>query len=170
MQTFTMNVPNEKDDSTVALRLIIPQGVKEISPNVKPGWTISLKKDGTGDDTKVTEIDWTGGSIPFGQRDEFSFSAQVPSKETTLQWDVYQVYQNGETIAWTHEPSKNPEDDSAPPPHSLTKVVNDLVGTAQSESNADVTSEMNALMFISSTALLLSLVAVGMQLTKQKNR
>src|SRR5882762_2161811 len=92
-QTFTMGVPNEKDSPTIAVRLIIPEGLKYVSPNVKSGWTIDVKKNGTGEDAKVTEIDWTSGSIPAGQRDDFIFSAQVPSKETTLKWDAYQIYQ-----------------------------------------------------------------------------
>jgi uncharacterized protein YcnI len=176
-QTFTMGVPNEKDNPTIAVRLMIPDGLKYVSPNVKPGWTINVKKSGTGEDAKVTEIDWIGGSIPVGQRDDFIFSAQVPSKETLLKWDAYQVYQNGETVAWAHEPSKNPDDDSAPPPHSLTQVVNDLADTSsshdamrmdKSEEHSDGASEMNVVMFISGAALILSVIALGMQLTKRK--
>jgi uncharacterized protein YcnI len=130
-QIFRMGVPNEKDSPTVAVRLVIPDGLKAISPNVKLGWTIDEKKIGDGDDAKVTEITWTGGVIPAGQRDDFVFSAQVPSKETTLNWKAYQTYQNGETIAWDHDPklSKSADDDTAPPPYSMTKVVNDLTGT-----------------------------------------
>lgn len=127
-QEFSMAVPAEKGN-TIAIRLLIPDGVQSVMPNVKAGWTITVKKNGTGDNAPVTEIDWTGGSIPQGQRDDFLFQAQVPAKEATLQWKAYQTYQDGTVVAWDHAPSSNPEDDSAPPPYSQTKIVNDLTGS-----------------------------------------
>lgn len=131
-QEFSMAVPTEKDNSTVAIKLLIPDGLQMVVPNAKAGWTIAVKKNGTGDTAPVTEIDWTGGSIPVGQRDDFLFQAQVPAKETTLQWKAYQTYQDGSVVAWDHAPSKDPTDDSAPPPYSTTKIVNDLTGSGAS--------------------------------------
>ncbi|HVS79355.1 MAG TPA: DUF1775 domain-containing protein, partial [Candidatus Paceibacterota bacterium] len=87
-QTFDMSVPVEKDFPTVALKLLIPDGVTNISPTVKPGWTIDVKKDENGN---ATEIDWTGGSIPVGERDDFTFSGKVPAAATTLAWKAYQT-------------------------------------------------------------------------------
>lgn len=169
-QTFTMGVPNEKDDATVEVRLMVPKGLKYVSPNVKPGWTIDVKKNGTGEDATVTEIDWTGGSIPAGQRDDFYFSAQVPSKETTLKWDAYQVYDNGETVAWTHEPSKNPDDDSAPPPHSLTKIVNDLaMNHMDMDSDKYEKSDRDShVMILAIAALALSAVSLALQMRRKE--
>ena len=120
-QTFVTGVPNEKDNPTIAVRLVIPDGLKFVSPNVKPGWKIDLKK--TADN--VTEINWSGGQIPAGFRDEFNFSAQAPASETTLKWKAYQTYQNGQVVSWDQEPTSNPEDESVTP-YSTTKVVNDL--------------------------------------------
>ncbi|HVZ58926.1 MAG TPA: YcnI family protein [Patescibacteria group bacterium] len=153
-QEFTMSVPSEEDNPTVAIKLLIPDGLKEVTPNVKAGWTIDIKKNGTGDSAKVTEIDWTGGSIPSGQRDDFLFQAQVPSTPTTLKWKAYQTYSDGTVVSWDHDPklSKGPDDDSAPPPYSTTEIINDLVSptpevmTPAKTSNAD----------------LLSIVAVGL--------
>ncbi len=51
-QTFVTGVPNEKDNPTIAVRLVIPDGLKLGSPNVKPGWKIDLKKTAV----NVTEI------------------------------------------------------------------------------------------------------------------
>ncbi|HSX40377.1 MAG TPA: DUF1775 domain-containing protein, partial [Candidatus Saccharimonadales bacterium] len=60
-QEFSMSVPTEKDFPTVGLKLLIPGGLQMVTPNVKPGWTITEKKIGTGEDALVSEIDWTGG-------------------------------------------------------------------------------------------------------------
>ncbi|MGH7203098.1 MAG: YcnI family protein [Candidatus Levyibacteriota bacterium] len=181
-QEFTMSVPTEKDNPTVAIKLMIPSGLKSVTPNVKPGWTIDVKKQGNGDDAKVTEIDWTGGSIPSDQRDDFLFQAQVPSKATTLDWKAYQTYSDGSVVSWDHDPklSKGADDDSAPPPYSTTKVVNDLTGSSEegmSMSNDMDTShvsdknsetELTWLLCISGIALILSIVALGMQTVKRK--
>jgi uncharacterized protein YcnI len=127
-QSFSIGVPVEKDMPTVGVRLVLPQGLSYVTPNVKSGWKIAIKKDGE----SVTEINWTGGSIPTGQRDDFTFSAKVPATETSLQWKAYQTYQDGTVISWDADPSaqsKNADgkdDFSKSGPFSTTQVINDL--------------------------------------------
>jgi len=164
-QTFTMGVPTEKDNPTIGLRLLIPNGVKFVTPNVKSGWTISTKQSGSGDNAAVSEIDWTGGSIPPEQRDEFSFNAQVPTTQTTLVWKAYQQYQNGDVVEWTHTPSKSDDDDTNPP-YSTTSVKNDLTGNNQAQPSHDDTGSIR---LISYAALALSLVAISIQRMKKDN-
>lgn len=124
-QTFTTSVPNEKDAAdTVRLRLVIPAGLKHVTPTVKPGWTIETVKSGDGESAEIKEIIWNGGTVPPGQRDEFSFSAQVPAEPVTLQWDAYQSYSDGETVAWDQKPAA--ADDHSGKPFSETKVVEQL--------------------------------------------
>jgi uncharacterized protein YcnI len=126
-QTFTVGVPNEKEQVVTGIKLVIPAGLKHVSPNVKPGWTIDIKKEGSGDEAVITELYWFGGTIPVGQRDEFLFSAQVPSTETNLKWKAYQSYKDGTVVAWDQESANTTDDDSSNAgPLSLTKVVNDL--------------------------------------------
>lgn len=124
-QTFVVGVPTEKDIPTVGLQLVMPPGLSEVSPTVKSGWKVDVKKDGTDEDANVTEIDWTGGTIPPGERDEFSFSAQVPSSETTLMWKAYQTYQDGTVVAWDENPSDIKAGEEGTP-YSTTLVENDL--------------------------------------------
>jgi len=143
-QTFTVSVPVEKDLPTTGVRLSIPAGVTAVMPNAKAGWKIDLNyipadagaadhKDAERPRKQVTEIAWTGGVIPAGQRDEFVFSAKVPSVESTLQWKAYQQYQDGSVVAWERDPrepaAKNAagrSDFSKSGPFSQTKVVDDL--------------------------------------------
>ena len=128
-QTFTVGVPVEKDIPTTEIRLVIPDGLHYATPNVKPGWTIDVKKKGEGEDAKVTEITWTGGTIPAGQRDEFVFSAQVPASPTNVVWKAYQTYEDGTVVSWDQDPkaqSGHDEEDSDKGPYSQTKVVDDL--------------------------------------------
>lgn len=125
-QTFSTGVSNEKEIPVTGLRLVIPDSLKYVSPNVKTGWQIVIKKTGDGENAKVTEISWTGGSIPAGFRDEFNFSAQVPASTTTLQWKAYQTYQDGTVVSWDQAPNLNNSDDDSITPYSVTNIVNDL--------------------------------------------
>jgi uncharacterized protein YcnI len=164
-QTFTIGVPVEKDIPTTGLRVVIPQGLKHVSPNVKPGWTISIQREGEGDDARVTEVSWTGGIIPEGQRDDFLFSAQVPSEQTTIIWKAYQTYQDGTVISWDQDPNEQTSDDGSSGPYSQTGIINDLAEatpTTAVQSTGDSITKL-----ISVSALVLAVAAIGMQLRKK---
>jgi uncharacterized protein YcnI len=164
-QTFTVGVPNEKENPTVGLRLVIPEGLKFVSPNVKPGWTIDVKKTGDGDSAVVTEINWTGDAIPAGQRDDFVFSAQTPAKETTLIWKAYQTYENGDVVSWDQKPGEN-EDDESVTPYSQTKIINDLTGS--DEHAMEMADEKQSLpISLSVVAILLAAVSLALQMRKR---
>lgn len=140
-QTFNLSVPVEKEVATVGLRLVMPSGLEHVSPTVKPGWNIEIKHgdaqamEAAGQHAghgAVTEIIWKGGSIPQGQRDDFSFSAKVPSEQVTLSWKAYQTYADGSVVAWELGPNDSqPQKDGKPDfsskgPASETKIIDDL--------------------------------------------
>ncbi len=170
-QSFTLGVPSEKPIATIAIRLVLPNGLNHVTPNVKPGWKIEVKKQGTGKtvedhdkstgEQKITEIIWTRGNIPAEMRDEFMFSAQVPSEPTTLNWKAYQTYADGTIVSWN-------QDSDAPKlenfgPYSKTEVINDL--TLTSTSNYTNTSSKDSKDI---TAVWLSLAAVIISLAALK--
>lgn len=181
---FLVSVPTEEEDPTVQVRLVLPEGLQSVRPNVKPGWNIQLKKMGEGEEAKVTEIIWSGGSIPAEQRDEFVFSAQAPAEETTLVWKAYQTYGDGDIVAWENSPEvvqeytknnppKEGEDDhNAPRPYSETKVINDLAASPSSTEQGTTTvagaSQSNTSNLLSIAAVVMSAAALGMQVYKKK--
>jgi uncharacterized protein YcnI len=174
-QTFTVGVPNEKEVPVTGLRLVIPEGVKSVSPNVKSGWTIKIVKTGGGEDAHVTEIDWTGGSIPAGQRDDFLFSAQVPSNETTLTWKAYQTYKDGSVVSWDQGPVSNQTDEQKEEsekkglgPYSQTKIVNDLAVLETPVASNSSSEKSNRAMTYSIVALALSICALAIQIRSKK--
>jgi periplasmic copper chaperone A len=80
-------VPHGCDGSaTTAIRVRIPDGVIDVKPMPKPGWTLNIVK---GKYTKtyslyraqvsegVTEVDWSGGKLPDEYYDEFIFQSFV---------------------------------------------------------------------------------------------
>lgn len=178
-QTFTVGVPNEKEVSVTSLRLIIPKGLNHVSPNVKPGWNIEVKKAGvsmkgeilnTGekapDPETITEINWTGGAIPAGQRDEFLFSAQVPASETTLTWMAYQTYADGTVVSWDKDSKGHDEDDPNSGPMSQTKIVKDLNTPPQTAPILDDTKDNLSLAF-AVLAIVIAIASFVLQLRKK---
>jgi uncharacterized protein YcnI len=84
-----LQVPHGCDGSaTTAIRVRIPEGVIDVKPMPKPGWTINLVKGKYAAahslyrarvSEGVTEIDWSGGRLPDEYYDEFVFQSFLAS-------------------------------------------------------------------------------------------
>lgn len=83
-----MRVPHGCDGSpTVAVRVKIPEGVVNVKPMPKPGWTVDTKKgkyaktyegsEGATLTEGVLELSWSGGKLPHDYYDEFVFRAII---------------------------------------------------------------------------------------------
>lgn len=177
-QTFTVGVPNEKGIAVTKIRLVLPDGLEHVSPNIKSGWKVdmvheessSMSQDPAGhDDHIVKEIIWTG-VIPAGYREDFYFSAKAPVSTTTVMWKAYQTYADGSVVSWELSPdAQQPKDEKGNPdytkfgPASSTKVVNDLAQAPQSE-DAKPKDSSNKIAML---ALVLSLISLGWQFSKK---
>lgn len=165
-QLFTVGVPNEETSDTISVRVVIPDGVEQVTPQVKPGWTITEKKTGDADTVKITEITWSGGVIPPGQRDEFSFSAQVPGTEQTLYWKAYQSYQDGNIISWDKSPTGTASESRTP--YSMTIVVNDIANAAAAVKSQHFESRSDTVwQALTMLSLILSVLSLGMQFRRK---
>ena len=84
-----LRVPHGCDGSpTTAIRVRIPEGVIDVKPMPKPGWTLNIVRGKYGKayslyraqvSEGVTEIDWTGGNLPDDYYDEFVFQSFLAS-------------------------------------------------------------------------------------------
>ena len=186
-QDFMLSVPSEKDATTTNVRLVLPPGLNFVTPVVKSGWRITVKSgpipagmtppvaaDGDVADSVPTEIDWTGGAIPAGQKDVFEFDAQVPPQPTELDWKVYQGYSDGSTVSWDQGPTaaqpkndKGMADFSKVGPYSKTMVVNDLTAAPAAPVTPPTSKKVWAALGLSVIAILLSGACVGMQVMKK---
>jgi uncharacterized protein YcnI len=72
--------------ATTAMKIQIPEGVIAVKPMPKPGWTIALttgkyaktyKNWGSDVSSGVTEVDFTGGSLPDAYYDEFVITGTI---------------------------------------------------------------------------------------------
>ncbi len=163
-QTFIVSAPSEKPIATVGIRLVLPKGLNHVSPNVKPGWKVEVKKAIENGEEKAIEINWTGGSIPAEMRDEFNFSAQAPSQPGTLAWKAYQTYADGSVVAWDQDPNMKTDHDSDfsnMGPYSKTDVIDDLSTTIATVSTQKTGASTDKIAIVLSVlALLVSLTAI----------
>lgn len=172
-QTFTVNVPVEKDNPTISVKLDIPENLTSVTPTVKPGWTIQTEKHGQGKDAKIGAITWTGGKIDVGYRDEFTFSAKTPDKPADLQWKAYQVYQNGTVVSWNQQPDsgREEEEDSTTGPFSVTKVASDSdqdIALKDADSKAGKAQRTaNTALYAGIAGIVLGLTAIAAVVTRK---
>lgn len=159
-QTFTVSVPVEKEVGTTQIKLLIPSGLKHVTPNVKSGWEVSRKVDEQ--NGAVTELSWQG-YIPAGYREEFNFSAQVPTQEGELQWKAYQTYEDGSIVEWVFDPDTSEGEKT---PYSVTQVIDDLETSQKTQHPHPVSPPRHLPLVLSFGALILSVVA----LMKIKNK
>jgi periplasmic copper chaperone A len=135
-QELTFKVPNEESGAdTVGIQLQIPTAdpIAQVLAKPVPGWkitvhTITLSKPLTTDDgtfnQAVDEIDWTGGSIPPEQYQDFSISVDpLPADTTQLVFKAVQTYSNGDVVRWIDlAVPGEPEPDHPAPVLTLTPV------------------------------------------------
>jgi uncharacterized protein YcnI len=178
IQDFTVSVPNERDNPVVSVRLLIPKGVNLVIPDATQGWTITTKSSGSGDTANVSEIDWTDGSIPIGQREEFIFQAQAPATPTTVAWKAYQTYSDGTVVSWDVNPatvanlSDTQQDQLADKEnkgeYSTTQVINDLAASnAMTDAVNSATQKAQIAEIFAGMALLLAIISAVLSSKKK---
>ncbi len=96
-ETYTMNVPTERDTATVRIEATFPMGMTVSDFESKTGWAVEPEINAEG---HVVSAVWSGGSIPPGQAEQFSFTARNPGAATTLMWQVVQIHADGSIGEW----------------------------------------------------------------------
>jgi len=156
---FNVSVPNERNAPVSSVKLDIPKGVDDVTPTIIPGFTITT----TGGTGNVHSITWAG-SIPVGQREDFSFGAQVPATATQLDWKAYQTYTDGTVVHWDQKPAGSDDATGNSGPYSVTKVVNDLNSDASTATNS---SKGTLALSLSVAALVLSIASLFLRPRKR---
>jgi uncharacterized protein YcnI len=110
LQQFTLSVPTEKEGlTTTKVELTVPSGFAIDSFEPPPvGWTQTEKTTGSGEETVVQSVSWSGGHVPTEQDAVFRFNASIP-KSGTVTFNVRQTYSDGSVVDWNGaESSDNP--------------------------------------------------------------
>lgn len=168
-QTFTVSVPNEKDIPTTGVKVVIPAGVENVTPTQKAGWSIDIESS----NGIVSAITWSGGTVEKDLRDEFTFSAKTPEKETKLQWKAYQTYADGTVVAWDKANDNGGHDNNKPNegPFSVTKVVADTntekATGADNEKIASIEKNTQRALYIAIMSLAIGVLSLALATRKK---
>lgn len=153
---FNVSVPNEQQIPITSLKLLIPEGVTDVMPTAKAGWTTTTTANGDAQNSDVTSITWIG-SVPVGQRQDFTFSAKAPGKAGELDWKAYQTYADGTVVHWDQKPTGSDDANGNAGPYSVTKVVNDINSSSDSSKKSN---NQTGPYILAGAALLLAIAAI----------
>ena len=110
-QVYTLAVPTEKEDNaTTQVELTVPQGFGIDSFVPSPGWKRTVRSTGSGENTVINKVTWSGGSVPTEEDAAFSFLGS-PSSKKTYTFQVRQTYKDGSVVDWS-----GPESSDTPAP------------------------------------------------------
>lgn len=146
-QMFTIAVPTEKENAnTTRVELTPPQGFAIDSFVPATGWKRAVLSTGSGEETAITKVTWSGGSVPPEDDAVFQFLASTDASKT-YEFKVRQFYSDGSVVDWS-----GPESSDTPAP--VVEAKSDLGGGGGSS-----TLEIIALV-VAGAALVLSLIAL----------
>lgn len=116
---------------TTAVRVQIPDGVIDVKPMPKPGWTLATTVEPYAEPVDlhgetvtegVREVVWNGGSLPDEHYDEFVIRVRLPEGEAGQVLYFPMVQECGEAVSrWIEIPAEGQSaDDLAEPAPSVT--------------------------------------------------
>jgi uncharacterized protein YcnI len=107
LQLYSLAVPTEKDKvTTTKVVMTVPNGFSIDSFAPSPGWTRTSQQSGTGNNSVITQVTWTGGKVPTGEDSLFQFLAQ-PASTGTLKFTVQQTFSDGSIVNWSGSESSD---------------------------------------------------------------
>lgn len=148
LQLYSLAVPTEKSNATTTkVVMTVPSGfgIDSFVPP-PPGWTQHVRQSGSGDNSVVTEVTWTGGRTPTGQDSLFQFLAQ-PTSAKTYTFLVQQTYSDGSIVNWSGS-----ETSDAPAP---TIEVKDSLGGSSGLSTLTIVAVVVAVLALVAAAFAL---------------
>ena len=111
LQLYSLTVPTEKEGKTTTkIVLSVPTGFSIDSFVPSPGWKRVEQSTGSGENTVIQKVTWTGGHVPTEEDSFFQFLGE-PSKSGTYTFHVQQTYSDGSLVDWS-----GPESSDAPAP------------------------------------------------------
>jgi uncharacterized protein YcnI len=108
---FALAVPTEEEGlTTTEVELTVPEGFSVDAFMPTPGWKRTPVTEGSGEETVVKSVKWTGGAVPRGEAAVFQFLGSAESAGD-YSFTVRQTYSDGKVVNWSGS-----EDSDTPAP------------------------------------------------------
>jgi uncharacterized protein len=100
LQLFSLAVPTEQANATTTkIVMNVPAGFSIDSFVPSPGWAMTLKQTGSGNNAVIQQVTWTGGRVPTGDDSLFQFLGEAMATGS-YKFTVQQTYSNGQIVDW----------------------------------------------------------------------
>jgi len=110
-QLYSLAVPTEKEGlTTTTIVLTVPSGFSIDSFVPAAGWQRQVQSTGSGENTVIQKVTWTGGHTPTEEDSLFQFLGGGSSAQTYT-FQVQQTYSDGSLVDWS-----GPESSDTPAP------------------------------------------------------
>jgi uncharacterized protein YcnI len=110
-QIFTLAVPTEKEGiRTTKVEMTPPAGFGIDSFVPATGWKRQVQSSGSGENTQIQKVTWTGAGVPTEEDAAFEFLAS-PDQSKKYTFSVRQTYSDGSVVDWS-----GPESSDTPAP------------------------------------------------------
>jgi uncharacterized protein YcnI len=110
-QVFTLAVPTEEENvATTKIELTPPSGFSIDSFAPVAGWKREVQSTGSGEETTIQKVTWSGGNVPHEEASMFQFLASTDAAKTYT-FKVRQTYSDGKVVDWS-----GPESSDTPAP------------------------------------------------------
>jgi uncharacterized protein YcnI len=147
LQLFSLAVPTEKENATTTkVELTPPSGFGIDSFVPATGWKREEQTTGTGENTTVQKVTWTGGKVPTGEDALFQFLASTDAAKTYT-FKVRQTYSDGTVVDWS-----GPESSDTPAP--TVEAKSSIGGGGGSDTLAIIALVVGALALVVAIAAL----------------
>jgi uncharacterized protein YcnI len=104
---FALTVPTEKEGvTTTTIELRPPDGFSIDAFGPSPGWKRDVETTGSGENTRITQVTWSGGAVPTDESAFFQFVGEAESSKGYA-FGVRQTYSDGEVADWSGPESSN---------------------------------------------------------------
>lgn len=141
LQLFSLAVPTEKESATTTkVELTPPSGFSIDSFVPALGWKREAQTTGTGENTTVQKVTWTGGKVPTEEDALFQFLASADASKTYT-FTVRQTYSDGTVVDWS-----GPESSDTPAP--TVEAKSSLGGGGGSDTLAIIALVVGALALV----------------------
>jgi uncharacterized protein YcnI len=146
-QFFTLAVPTEKENAfTTKVELTPPSGFSIDSFAPAAGWKRDAQTTGTGENTVIQKVTWSGGKVPTEEDAVFQFLGSTDAAKTYA-FSVRQTYSDGTVVDWS-----GPESSDTPSPSIEAKAS--LGGGGGSNTLAIVALAVGVLALVAAVAML----------------
>jgi uncharacterized protein YcnI len=100
-ELFTLAVPTEKEGvRTTKIEMTPPAGFGIDSFVPAAGWKRQVQSTGSGENTQIQKITWTGSGVPTEEDAAFQFLAS-PDQAKKYTFNVRQTYSDGSVVDWS---------------------------------------------------------------------